>query len=75
MLSRSFFPNFGQRPFPKIAGKSPALLSMLIDSIVFDFYYMTLVTENGYQNFIHCLVLVQPRKIYPDITEKLLTVT
>ena len=23
MLSRSFFPNFGQGPFPKIAGKSP----------------------------------------------------
>ena len=24
MLSRSFFPNFDQGPFPKIAGKSPA---------------------------------------------------
>ena len=24
MSSRSFFLNFGQRPFPKIAGKSPA---------------------------------------------------
>ena len=23
MLSRSFFPNFGQGPFPKIAGKGP----------------------------------------------------
>ena len=23
MLSRSYFPNFGQGPFPKIAGKSP----------------------------------------------------
>ena len=25
MLSPSFVPNFGQGPFPKIAGKSPAL--------------------------------------------------
>ena len=25
MLSRSFFPNFGQGPFPKIAGKSPVI--------------------------------------------------
>ena len=25
MLSQSFFPNFGQGPFPKIAGKSPDL--------------------------------------------------
>ena len=25
MLSRSFFPNSGQGPFPKIAGKGPAL--------------------------------------------------
>ena len=25
MLSRSFFPNFGQGPFPKIAGKGPDL--------------------------------------------------
>ena len=25
MLSRSFFPNFGQGPFPKIAGKGPVL--------------------------------------------------
>ena len=23
-LSQSFFPNFGEEPFPKIAGKSPA---------------------------------------------------
>ena len=26
MLSRSFFPNFGQGPFSEIAGKSPASL-------------------------------------------------
>ena len=26
MLSRSFFPNFGQGNFPKIAGKSPELI-------------------------------------------------
>ena len=29
MLSRSFFPNFGQEPFPKIAGKSPAKSGIL----------------------------------------------
>ena len=26
MLSRSFFPNFGQGPFPKIARKGPGML-------------------------------------------------
>ena len=26
MLSQSFFPNFGQGPFPKTAGKSPAMI-------------------------------------------------
>ena len=25
MLGQSFFPNFGQGPFPKIAGKGPAV--------------------------------------------------
>ena len=29
MLSRSFFTNFGQEPFPKIAGKSPGSGSIL----------------------------------------------
>ena len=29
-LSRSFFPNFGQGPFPKIAGKSPDLLRQVL---------------------------------------------
>ena len=28
MLSRSFFPNFGQGPFPKIAGKSPDTVTL-----------------------------------------------
>ena len=28
MLSRSFFPNFGHGPFPKIAGKSPDLVEL-----------------------------------------------
>ena len=29
MLSRSFFPNFSQGPFPKIAGKGPAMKPMI----------------------------------------------
>ena len=29
MLRRSFFPIFGQGPFPKIAGKSPGLCNQL----------------------------------------------
>ena len=29
MLNRSFFPNFGQGPFPKIAGKGPGKVSRL----------------------------------------------
>ena len=37
MLSRSFFPNFGQGPFPKIVGKSPVLVELYgydLDSIL-----------------------------------------
>ena len=30
MLSRSFFPNFGQGPFPKTAGKGPAITNNLM---------------------------------------------
>ena len=30
---------------------------------------------NFYQSYDHCLVLVQPRKTRPDITERLLTGT
>ena len=30
MLSQSFFPNFGQGPFPKIAGKSPDTANFLL---------------------------------------------
>ena len=29
-VSRSFFPNFGQGPFPKIAGKSPTCRSKFV---------------------------------------------
>ena len=32
MLSRSFIPNFGQGPFPKIAGKSPDASSYFISN-------------------------------------------
>ena len=34
MLSRSFFPNFGQEPFPKIAGKSPGLKVIKLEYIL-----------------------------------------
>ena len=34
MLSRSFFPNFGQGPFPKIAGKSPDFLFLISSKIL-----------------------------------------
>ena len=30
MLRRSFFPNFGQGPFPKIAGKSPGFVHLKV---------------------------------------------
>ena len=32
MLSQSFFPNFGQGPFPKTAGKGPVQVSLLADA-------------------------------------------
>ena len=46
MLSGSFFPNFGQGPFPKIAGKSPESIriafetdfNQLVKEKNFDFY-------------------------------------
>ena len=34
MLSRSFFPNFGQGPFPKLAGKGPDKNSVKISTVV-----------------------------------------
>ena len=50
MLSWSFFPNFGQGPVPKIAGKSPAILTsaaeegrdLSVNSFVF-FHHLPLV--------------------------------
>ena len=44
MLSRSFFPNFGQGPFPKIAGKSPGLNKIpqiALDQIIYFIVYLS----------------------------------
>ena len=29
----TFFPNFGQGPFPKIAGKSPGIISLELNNV------------------------------------------
>ena len=55
MLSRSFFPNFGQGPFPKIAGKSPVILEKESPVILLDNYgrFITMVTVvNSINEFI-----------------------
>ena len=45
MLSQSFFPNFGQGPFPKIAGKGPGLLHRKVSLAAVNKMYVFLFHE------------------------------
>ena len=77
MLSQSFFPNFGQGPFPKIAGKGPGVKLGIEGSLVRNSPLGESLCYVLEHDFIHCLVLVQLRRTgnRPDVTEKLLTGT
>ena len=62
MLSRSFFPNFGQGPFPEIAGKGPVLSSNFL--VIFRVLELLLknearagMTDNQGFNAIHYAAL------------------
>ena len=49
MLSRLFFPNFGQGPFPKIAGKGPGLGISALDKLLGQLgFYATSLSSIAY---------------------------
>ena len=53
MLSRYFFPNFGQGPFPKITGKSPVVMIHYTDNC-----FLSISKLHEYVSFLSFLAII-----------------
>ena len=63
MLSRSFFPNFGLGPFPKIAGKSPVIAMALTQMFIIS---CNIVDRRTGASRRHSMERMELMKLTPD---------